>query len=84
MCGQCLLAHPGLVACTPTITQQAADYTLVMADAGTEVESTKATAQATTIPLNATTAVLPSADGLSLRSYEGPPLTVQLDERLEA
>lgn len=57
------------------ITQQAADYTLVLADAGTVVEGTKGTAQNITVPPNSSVA-FPIGTVIELCQYGAGQLTV--------
>jgi len=51
--------QPGTFASsTVTLTQQSANYTLVLADAGTQIEGTDASAQTITVPPNSAVAFL--------------------------
>ena len=58
-----------------TITTQAADYTLVLGDANTEVEGTKATAQTITVPPNADVA-FPVGTIINVRQMGAGQITV--------
>ena len=60
---------------TLTITQQAADYTLALGDAGTEVEGTKATAQTITVPPNSSVAFAVGTV-INIRQYGAGQVTV--------
>lgn len=60
---------------TVAITSQAADYTLVLADAGTEVEGSKGTAQTVTIPPNSAVA-FPVGTTINVRQMGAGQITV--------
>lgn len=60
---------------TVAISTQAADYTLALGDAGSEVEGTKATAQTITIPPNSTVA-FPVGTVINIRQMGAGQITV--------